>query len=199
MSPRTEEQFKKIREDKRKQILDAALTLFAEKGYHASSVAAIAKKAGISKGLIYNYFDSKVNLLNAIVEESAKDILQFFDPNKDGVLSQEEFFYFIENLFESIRENIRHWQFYVGTLMQPQVAELIEHDAGGKAQEVSMMIADLFRRSGCDDPEGEMLILVMILKGAIMTYVASPEVFPLEQVKDKINKLYKSKFSNLKK
>ncbi|HRW21852.1 MAG TPA: helix-turn-helix domain-containing protein, partial [Bacteroidales bacterium] len=63
MSPRTPEQFEEIRLSKHKLILDTAMKLFASSGYHNTSISKIAKEAGISKGLIYNYFDSKEDLL----------------------------------------------------------------------------------------------------------------------------------------
>jgi AcrR family transcriptional regulator len=55
-------------EDRRAQILDAALKAFAEKGYKGASNKDIAKAAGISPGLIYFYFHSKEDLLFAILE-----------------------------------------------------------------------------------------------------------------------------------
>ena len=54
--PKTKEQNELIREEKRSHILKVALNVFGEEGYHASSINRIAKKAGISKGLIYTYF-----------------------------------------------------------------------------------------------------------------------------------------------
>jgi AcrR family transcriptional regulator len=59
MSPRTKQQFEDLRKDRRQAILDAALTVFANNGYHSASVSMIAKEAGVSKGLMYNYFESK--------------------------------------------------------------------------------------------------------------------------------------------
>lgn len=44
------------------KILQAALALFAEKGFHTTSVSQIAEAAGVSKGLTYNYFESKEKL-----------------------------------------------------------------------------------------------------------------------------------------
>ena len=55
--PRTPEQFEKIREEKRNHIMEVALECFANEGYHSTSISKIAKSAGISKGLIYNYFE----------------------------------------------------------------------------------------------------------------------------------------------
>jgi AcrR family transcriptional regulator len=55
-------------EDRRAQILDAALKVFAEKGFKGASNKDIAKAASISPGLIYFYFKSKEDLLFAILE-----------------------------------------------------------------------------------------------------------------------------------
>jgi TetR/AcrR family fatty acid metabolism transcriptional regulator len=49
------------------QIIEAAVAEFASKGYFASDVAAIAKKAGVAKGTIYNYFSSKEDLFMGVV------------------------------------------------------------------------------------------------------------------------------------
>src|SRR5580704_1281079 len=70
--PRKPEQYEEIREKSREKILSAALELFANKGYDATSIDSIAKKAGISKGLIYNYFESKKSILLAIFDDAMK-------------------------------------------------------------------------------------------------------------------------------
>jgi AcrR family transcriptional regulator len=49
-------QNRQIRSDKRDLLKNAALKLFAGKGYHATSISQIAIEAGISKGLMYNYY-----------------------------------------------------------------------------------------------------------------------------------------------
>jgi TetR/AcrR family transcriptional regulator, fatty acid metabolism regulator protein len=57
-------------EEKRKQILDAAVRVFARKGYHESRVGDIAKDAGVAYGLVYRYFDSKEAVLEAVFREA---------------------------------------------------------------------------------------------------------------------------------
>ncbi len=57
------------RRDRREDILQASLHLFAEKGFHGTSMRDIARSAGITEGLIYHYFSSKRDLFRAIIEE----------------------------------------------------------------------------------------------------------------------------------
>jgi TetR/AcrR family transcriptional regulator, fatty acid metabolism regulator protein len=70
-------------EDKRRLILDAAVRVFARKGYHASRVGDIAEQAGVAHGLLYHYFRSKEELLETIFRETWRDVL-------DSVRSVEE-------------------------------------------------------------------------------------------------------------
>ncbi len=56
-------------EDKRLQILQAAVRVFAAQGYEASRVGDIAKEAGVAYGLIYHYFGSKDAVLEAVFHE----------------------------------------------------------------------------------------------------------------------------------
>ena len=58
----------KIVEDRREQIIDAAMRVFAQKGFTKATNKDIAREAGITPGLIYYYFESKNALLNAILE-----------------------------------------------------------------------------------------------------------------------------------
>jgi AcrR family transcriptional regulator len=57
------------RRDRREEILQASLHLFAEKGFHGTSMRDIARSADITEGLIYHYFASKRDLFRAIIEE----------------------------------------------------------------------------------------------------------------------------------
>jgi TetR/AcrR family fatty acid metabolism transcriptional regulator len=62
-------------EDKRRVILDAAVRVFARKGYHTSRVGDIAEEAGVAHGLLYHYFRSKEELLETIFRETWSDLL----------------------------------------------------------------------------------------------------------------------------
>jgi TetR/AcrR family fatty acid metabolism transcriptional regulator len=57
-------------EEKRRQILDAAVRVFARKGFHQSRVGDIAAEAGVAHGLLYHYFESKDALLDTVFHEN---------------------------------------------------------------------------------------------------------------------------------
>jgi AcrR family transcriptional regulator len=56
-------------------VLDAAADCFRRRGFHAASMAEIAKTAGMSPGHIYNLFENKDDIIAAIVERDCQDIL----------------------------------------------------------------------------------------------------------------------------
>jgi AcrR family transcriptional regulator len=57
-------------EEKRRLILDAAVRVFAHKGFHTSRVGDIAEEAGVAHGLLYHYFSSKDEVLETIFREN---------------------------------------------------------------------------------------------------------------------------------
>ncbi|TRO55081.1 TetR/AcrR family transcriptional regulator [Candidatus Bathyarchaeota archaeon] len=65
MMPRVLQDYK-IRAKKR--IIEAAITVFAKKGYHRAKMTDIAKEVGVSKGTLYQYFKSKEDLFEAVVQ-----------------------------------------------------------------------------------------------------------------------------------
>jgi TetR/AcrR family transcriptional regulator, fatty acid metabolism regulator protein len=66
-------------EEKRRLILDAAVRVFAHKGFHTSRVGDIAEEAGVAHGLLYHYFSSKDEVLETIFRETWSDLLAEID------------------------------------------------------------------------------------------------------------------------
>ena len=54
--------------DRREAILDAALELFSDRGFHGTAVPQVAERAGVGAGTIYRYFESKEALVNAVYQ-----------------------------------------------------------------------------------------------------------------------------------
>ncbi len=65
---------------RRNQILDAAAQVFAEKGFHPTTIKDIARHAGIADGTIYNYFENKTALLLGILERMREQAIQQMPP-----------------------------------------------------------------------------------------------------------------------
>jgi TetR/AcrR family fatty acid metabolism transcriptional regulator len=76
MNAAPEDKREQLRAARRSQILEAALRVFLDKGYHVTNVSDVAAEAGVSQGTIYWYFDSKDELFNAAVSEFFADFGQ---------------------------------------------------------------------------------------------------------------------------
>jgi AcrR family transcriptional regulator len=72
-------------DDRRRQLLARAVELFAEHGYDELSMAAIARRAGISKPLLYHYFPSKKLLFEAALAQAADEHLARLEPDAAGL------------------------------------------------------------------------------------------------------------------
>jgi AcrR family transcriptional regulator len=71
--------------DKRRQILDAAVGVFARQGFHATRVSDIADEAGVAYGLVYHYFRSKDDVLNELfVERWSLLLTAIEEADRDG-------------------------------------------------------------------------------------------------------------------
>lgn len=76
MAPRTEEQNKMLKDERREQILSGALKVFAMRGFSATRIQDIAKESGISHGLIYHYFKSKEDIFFELVARAVHGAAQ---------------------------------------------------------------------------------------------------------------------------
>jgi TetR/AcrR family transcriptional repressor of uid operon len=69
---------------RRDQILSAAAELFGENGFHGSSMAELAKRARMSVGHIYHYFENKDAIIEALVDREVEELPGMFDESYPG-------------------------------------------------------------------------------------------------------------------
>lgn len=98
-----ENRSRKTAEERRQDILEAALKIFTNKGYNGSTTAEIARAAGVAEGTIFRHFATKKELLIAVLKPKIIDgIVSLDKEHKDPV----EFFRcFIKNRLELVKEN----------------------------------------------------------------------------------------------
>jgi AcrR family transcriptional regulator len=191
MSPRTPEQFEEMREERKALIMDVALKHFAKEGYHKTTISHIARHAGMSKGLMYNYFTSKESLLFEIIMRSLNEMYADFDRNKDGYLSEEEFEFFIRRLFNMLKEKKTFWRLLFQLVMQNEVREKLTNMfppteifmEGNRnipdqafLNSIVITLTEYFKRkkeheSAGYDPFSELNLFILMLKGFALSFV----------------------------
>ena len=91
------------KESKRTRIIDAAIEVFADKGYHLGNMNDIATKANVAVGSIYRYFTNKEDLLIAIFEEKMGELIQELEERLQSIVDPKEKLYaFIHQHFSQI-------------------------------------------------------------------------------------------------
>lgn len=190
MAPRTSKQYDKIRKDRKEAITDAALHGFAEEGYHAASMSLIAKKAGISKGLIYNYFESKEQLLQYIMIDLLEEVMKVFENDLNDKMTKKNFINLLNKNFELVLKDTKKWKLYFAIIVQPQVMALIMAPLMERMQPFMKSYISYFERQGHKDPIAVMRYFSAVLDGVQMHIMLDPTSFPVEEAKKMIIKQF---------
>ena len=184
MSPRSKAQFEELRDASRQKILEAALSLFGTKGYRSTSIADIVKSAGISKGLVYHYFESKEDLLRQLVDY----LLETGKERMVGFIEQEEqqtqddpkarLKFMLDLFFREMRENYHNWSLILNLSVQVHHFDFIHDIASEKMHGYVLLLKELFAELGYPHPEDEARIVGALFDGiALQYYVLNDEEY----------------------
>jgi AcrR family transcriptional regulator len=185
MAPKTKKQFAAMRQQSIAAIKEAALELFSVNGYGHTSIARIAKEAGISKGLMYNYFESKTDLLRAIVSDA---ISMGETMLREGLSTssdpRQQLRNLIEVTFATVQANKHYWKLITSLAFQQEVFASIEDLVGEKNLQNLLGIVPIFEQLGYANPEKEALLMGAAMDGIFMGYIAMGDQYPIDDMKE---------------
>ena len=119
-------QRKKTVEQRRLNILEASLKIFAQKGYNGSTTAEIARAAGVAEGTIFRHFTTKKDLLIAVLEPKVLDGLIQLDQECREDTPTDFFRRFLRNRLELLKENASLVRFmFAEAQYHPEVREAL--------------------------------------------------------------------------
>ncbi len=180
--PRKREQLEAMRRSSREAIMQAALRLFAERGYHATTISAIAQEAGIAKGLVYNYFASKQELLEQVVLLGFREFESLMPALSAARHPRER----LQRLFELaetlIREKTEFFRLYFMVLLQVNRDERLREVIHQYSQVLFDQTAAVLRGLGIATPETEARVLSALLDGIGLHYIVFAGQYPLDDV-----------------
>jgi len=186
MSPRTAKQFEEIRNDKVKLIMSTALQLFANKGYDSTSISQIAKTAEISKGLMYNYFTSKEELLSKIMMSGVNEFMHFLIIKDQNNIKKEELIKFIDGNITSLKKNVDYYRLYFSLAFQPQVFQILNKDFMLIFEELIEMFVKYYTQKGEEKPYVKARLILALFDGVGIHYINDIENFPLDEIRELI-------------
>jgi AcrR family transcriptional regulator len=191
LSPKSDIEFEKIRKESKRKILDTALRLFGEKGFASTSISMIAKEAGISKGLMYNYFDSKDELLQAVLS----DMVEHMEQPYREMMSIENSFEMLGKMIDFTVEFMKsHKEFNVlmtSLGLQKESHPFIKQIVDNKIKSWVPIYQKRLEDIGVEDPETELLILAAAMDGMAVQYLTTEDDSHLENVARALKKRYK--------
>jgi AcrR family transcriptional regulator len=177
-------------EERRTGILDSALAVFSENGYHASSIDDIAREAGVSKALIYEHFASKQELYADLIARNSRELTLRIGAALVGVelesgssrlaIGLDAFFAFVEERRDA-------WRMLFRDVADPETATVVNRMLEQVTAEVTVLISqDPGARSldSADDRRALRLLAEMLVGGTQSManwWTANPEA-PREQM-----------------
>lgn len=179
--PRSEEQFQAMRDESRERLMEAALALFARDGYARTSVRTIAREAGVSQGLMYNYFASKEELLREIYERGMRDVEASFAEIRDAGTPAARLSALIRSSIGIVRRNAPFWRLLYGIRFQAGVLEGLDDGIARWSARIGAELEGLLREIGVADPAAEAQVLFALIDGMAQHALLDPEHFPLER------------------
>ena len=187
---RSAELNERMREASRRRILKAALRLFAARGYAGTSIRMIAQSAGISVGLLYNYFPSKADLLGALFEESMRDVQASFASAEAAATPSGRIERLVRSSFEILDANRDFWRTSYGVRMQPAVVAGLGKRLRMWTTTIQSTLARYVKDAGSRQPKVDAALLFALIDGVSQHYVLDPRGYPLDEVADGIIALF---------
>ncbi|MCP1495247.1 AcrR family transcriptional regulator [Peribacillus frigoritolerans] len=193
--PRTPEENDRIRQASKEKIRAAAMELFIKQGYYATSISDIAKQAGISKGLLYNYYKGKEELLSEMVEARIKEVVEVMEEAFTLNTPREQLEHIIDGAIDNIHQKPEVHRFYLHLQTQPESdEELIKYShlvIEENARQFEFQ-CKIFESMGEREPRKRSLYFSSVLQGIMLMISTYQQGFPIEEIKNQI----KSEFCN---
>jgi AcrR family transcriptional regulator len=194
--PRTPEENDRIRQASKEKIRAAAMELFIKQGYYATSISDIAKQAGISKGLLYNYYKGKEELLSEMVEARIKEVVEVMEEAFTLNTPREQLEHIINGAIDNIHQKPEVHRFYLHLQTQPESdEELIKYShliIEENARQFEFQ-CKIFESMGETEPRKRSLYFSSVLQGIMLMISTYQQGFPIEEIKNQII----SEFCNL--
>ncbi len=200
MCPKSKEDCELIRQNTIGRLLKAAMQEFAVHGYHAASMAKIARRANVSKGLAYHYFESKEELLVMLAQQRLEEWQPLIHGLETIQNPMERFEFLIDFVLQELEKKTRKLRFFLTLYLTADGVRAIEKAMKTDTASFERIFSAekrLFTELGFSDPDLEAVFFRSTLQGISLEYMLGPKNYPLQQMKERLISRYKIKRKDL--
>lgn len=183
--------FQEKREQSINTLVEVALALFARQGYESTSIRAIAAEAGMSLGLLYNYFKSKDELLEEIFRRGVQDIHDSFRQQSGSAVSESGIEQHILQTVKLLKEKKTFWRLLHGIRMQSVVVRQLMKEMSSETTFIEDRIRQNLSEAGIAQPELEAKLLFASIDGMAQHFLLYAD-YPIDEVAALLIQKYKS-------
>jgi AcrR family transcriptional regulator len=180
----------------RSAIISAALELFAKKGFSATTTDEIAKKAKVSKGLIFSHFPTKENILLAILDDEIDRFLPKFDQNDEARDPKEKLISFINGWLELLEKEPLLVLLSLRLNLDEGWRKILRKKGKQYVEIYLKKMRALLVQAGSKKPDLDCYLIGVLFDGVAANYVVAPKLFPLNDIKNYLVELLFSYWQN---
>lgn len=187
--PRTPAENERIRQAAKDKIHAAVMTLFIKKGYHATSIDDVAKQAQISKGLLYNYYKGKEELLAAMVQIRVREIEEVMEVAAELKTPEEQLRHIVEGAIDNVIRQPDVYRFYLNLQTQPvddRILAVYSEQLNEAARKQFERQSKMFEQLGVKEPWLRSLCFSAALHGAMLMMTTYSKGFLVDGIKEQI-------------
>lgn len=191
MSPRTKEQNAEIKLQSRNLILDAAFEMFAQVGFDRTSMSAIAKEAGVSKGLIYHHFDSKEDVLKGVFDSMVERTQSLWQEGLENATPRQILSSVIDITVQFLQKYPGWVRLMVHLALQEDVVEGLREHIEVLRKQKAFQVKPLFEALGYEDPLKEAFYFGAKLDGITLGWLSLGADYPIDDMIQQLKLEYK--------
>jgi AcrR family transcriptional regulator len=168
-------------EERREQLLDATKAIVAERGFHAVSIEAVARQAGITRPIVYGHFHDLNGLLEALVDREAARALDQLAAVLPGDDQRATLTGALRGYLEAVHSDPSTWRL---VLMPPEGAPAVLHDhiERGRSAVVDHLAGAVGPSRESPDPELFARTLSAVSDEGARLLLTDPERYPVERI-----------------
>jgi AcrR family transcriptional regulator len=185
MSPRSAAQNETRREQRRATILEAGLQQFAQNGFERATIGAVARRAGVSQGLIYHYFAGKDDLLRAVFARSMAAVDATLHEAARAAPDQ-RVARLVRAALGGVQRDLQFWRLTYAVRMQPSVLAALGPEVRAWSGGIRAALTAAFRDLGRPTPDIDAAVLFGLIDGVAQHFALDPDRYPLADVIDRI-------------